>query len=243
VLRPECHERTDHLVSPAPIRTSFLRDVGAKELEMEGVEFAGSGPLSHPTRLEELFFAGIEEYWPYLSGNPKFSTKNTTASLPHLPHPVFDRPLLERLIRFAVAHRWGRVARPTKGTQAAANPSLCAKFIEELLPQKAQQSQLAKEARLNLTVSIDLNGPGGGQWSCRWTDGELVGVSRGQDPQAAVVYHSDAATFEKLVKGSTTAQDAFLEEKITISGDLEIGLELAVLLGQFLSESLQPDLS
>jgi thioester reductase-like protein len=240
MLRPECHGHTYHLVSPAPIQTRFIRDVGARELNMERVEFGGSGPLDHPSRLEELFFAGIEEYWPYLSGNPKFSTKNTTDRLPHLPHPEFDRPLLERLIRFALAHRWGRTSRPAKASQEAVNPSVCARYLEQVLPQKARQSRLAKEAGLNLIVSIDLKGPGGGQWSCRWTDGEFVGVTPGTSSDAAVTYHCDAATFEKLIKGDTTSQDAFLEEKITISGDLEVGLELAVLLGHFLAEAVEP---
>ena len=146
---------------------------------MQGVEFAGPGSLAKPSRLEELFFAGIEEYWPYLNGNPVFSTKNTTASLPHLPLPVFDRALVERLIRFAAAHRWGRSSRPAKVTPEPAIASGCAKYIEEIFPKQAKRSQLAKEAGLNLTVSIELRGPGGGAWSCQWIDGELAGVRPG----------------------------------------------------------------
>ncbi|HEV8062629.1 MAG TPA: SDR family oxidoreductase [Gemmataceae bacterium] len=239
MLRPECHGRTYHLVSPAPVPTSFLKEVGAAELNMQGVEFAGSGSLAKPSRLEELFFAGIEEYWPYLNGNPVFSTKNTTASLAHLPLPVFDRALVERLIRYASAQRWGRSSRPAKVTPEPVIASGCAKYIEEVFPKQAQRSQLAREAGLNLTVSIELRGPGGGAWSCQWIKGELAGVRHGLCNQAEVVYHSDAATFEKLIQGSSTAQDAFLEEKITITGNLETGLELAVLLGQFLAETQQ----
>jgi predicted lipid carrier protein YhbT len=242
MLRPECHGRTYHLVSPAPVPTSFLKDVGATELNMHGVEFAGSGLLTQPSRLEELFFAGIEEYWPYLSGNPVFSTKNTTEGLPHFPLPVFDRALVERLIRFAVAHRWGRSSRPAKVTPEPVIASGCANYIEEVFPKQAQRSQLAREARLDLTVSIELKGPGGGEWSCQWCKGELVGVRHGLCDKAAVVYHSDAATFEKLIQGRATAQDAFLEEKITITGNLETGLKLAVLLGKFLAET-QPAVS
>jgi len=242
-LRPECHGQTYHLVSPAPISTKFLRDVGAKELGMEGVEFAGTSKLAHPSRLEELFFAGIEEYWPYLNGNPKFSIKNTSACLPHLTHPVFDRPLLERLIRFAVAHRWGRLTKPAKAAPAAAASSICARYMEEVFPEKARQSPLTREANLNLCVAIVLTGPGGGQWTWRWVDGKMIGVSSGRVAHADVVYQSDTATFEKLIQGAITAQDAFLEERITISGNLEIGLEVAVLFGQFLAEAVQPGVS
>jgi thioester reductase-like protein/predicted lipid carrier protein YhbT len=235
-LRPECHGRTYHLVSPTPVPTKMLRDVGASELNMQGVEFGGSSKLAHPSRLEELFFAGIEEYWPYLNGNPIFSTMNTTAFLPHLPLPVFDRPLLERLIRYASAQRWGRTSRPAKVPPMQACSSLCAKYIEEVLPRQAQHSQLARDAGLDVTVGIDLNGPGGGQWSCEWSGGELVGVKQGLCNKADVVYRSDAETFERLIQGSTTSQEAFLEEKITIKGDLETGLKIAGLLDQFFGE-------
>ena len=106
--RPECHGSTYHLVSPAPVSTSLLREVGAAELGMNRVTFAGSTQITHPSKLEELFLVGIEEYRPYLEGNPRFSTRNLETALPHLPPTPITCALLVRLIRFAVAHRWGR---------------------------------------------------------------------------------------------------------------------------------------
>ncbi|CAN5312647.1 hypothetical protein BH10PLA2_BH10PLA2_25410 [soil metagenome] len=124
VLRPECHGQTYHLVSSTPVLTSILREVGAAELGMENVRFAGSKTIQEPSGLEELFMAGIEEYWPYLEGNPQFSTKNTSKCLPDLPDIPVDRAVLERLIRFAIAHRWGRSARPTKESAKQAKPAI-----------------------------------------------------------------------------------------------------------------------
>ncbi len=123
MLRPECHGRTYHLVSNTPVSTGLLREVGAAELGMENVRFAGAKTISEPSGLEELFMAGIEEYWPYLEGNPQFSTANTTSALPELPPTNIDRALLERLIRFAIAHRWGRPGRPAKSSNKSSSLS------------------------------------------------------------------------------------------------------------------------
>jgi thioester reductase-like protein len=121
MLRPECHGQTYHLVSSTPVSTSLLREVGAAELGMQNVKFAGSRHIEVPSELEQLFMAGIEEYWPYLEGNPHFSTINTSTNLPELPDIPIDRALLERLIRFAIAHRWGRSSRPSRGSAKKAN--------------------------------------------------------------------------------------------------------------------------
>jgi thioester reductase-like protein len=123
MLQPERHGRTYHLVSDTPVSTSLLREVGAAELGMKNVRLAGAKIIPEPSRLEELFMAGIEEYWPYLEGNPQFSTANTTQALPNLPPTNLDRSLLERLIRFAIAHRWGRAARPSKSSAKTSGPA------------------------------------------------------------------------------------------------------------------------
>jgi len=57
---------------------------------------------------------------------------------------------------------------------------------------------------------------------------------------AAVTYHTDAATFQAVVSGLQTPQEAFFEQRIAITGDLETALKLAVLFGQFLAEQPVP---
>lgn len=173
LAKPQWHGRSFHLVSRSPVSTRLVRDVGAKELELQGVEFAGSEGVEHPSRLEQLFHENIREYWPYLGGNPEFASTNTNSALPDLPPPTVDRPMLERLIRFAVADRWGRT--PSRTTEVCRQPSArswCGEYIEEVFPIQARRSSLAREAGLDLTICIDLRGPGGGQWSCKWSTRE-----------------------------------------------------------------------
>jgi predicted lipid carrier protein YhbT len=85
-------------------------------------------------------------------------------------------------------------------------------------------------------MAFDVRGSGGGQWSCRWQDGELVQVTRRLEASATVVYRTDGATFDAIVAGRETPDEAFYSRKIDIRGDIETGLKLAVLFAQFVLE-------
>jgi thioester reductase-like protein len=125
--KPRWHGRTFHLVAHSPVFTRVIRDIGARILNLPGVDFEGGGAVEQRGRLEQLFFDGIQEYWTYLGGNPRFASDNTREALPDLPPCAVDGPVLERLIRFALANRWGRStltnAEVAKGT---AGRSTCA---------------------------------------------------------------------------------------------------------------------
>jgi thioester reductase-like protein len=232
------HGRTFHLVAQTPVSTRFIRDIGAWELKLRGVEFAGPGGVTEPSRLEKLFLNGIQEYWPYLGGNPQFDFANTAAALPHLPPPAVDRRLLKRLIRFAVQYRWGRGPSLVTDKLPPAGASHCADYIERIFPRQAKRSRLAREVGLDLTIGVVLRGPGGGQWSCKWVKGELIYARPGLDAEATVTYRTDTATFEAVLNGRQTPQEAFFAQRIDIKGHLETALKLAVLFEKFLAENL-----
>jgi predicted lipid carrier protein YhbT len=81
---------------------------------------------------------------------------------------------------------------------------------------------------------------GCGQWTCKWRDGKLVYVESGLEENAAVTYHTDTSTFQAIVSGVQTPQEAFFEQRLAITGDLETALKLAVLFVQFLEENPIP---
>jgi nucleoside-diphosphate-sugar epimerase len=252
---PHWHGRTFHLVAREPIPCRRIQEIAIQELGLEGVEFVGPGELVDPSRLEELFLEGVREYRPYLTGHPVFLCDNTQAALPHLPPPRLDGLLLRRLIRFAVADNWGQ-GRPNKRAGSSPTsqnrakkadgpelptpflgPSPCVRYIEEIFPEQAARSPLAKQARLNVLVAFDIQGPGGGQWSCRWTNGELAYVRREREAGAVVTYQTDTATFLAIVQARLTTQQAFFEHALEMGGDLEMGLKLAVLFDQFIRDN------
>ena len=235
--KPKCHGQTYHLISRSPVATREIYEVAIRKLNLRSFQFAGPEGIKHPTRQEQMFLDGIHDYWPYLRGNPVFSDVNTRTALPDLPPTIIDRTMLERLIHFAVTNQWGRKPRRTSEIVSSHHTqSQCSEYIEITFPQQARKSKLGRRAGLDLTVCIDVKGTGGGQWACKWSDGELVYARRGLEIGAAVTYHMDASTFDAVINKRLAPQEAFFEQRIAITGDMEIGLKMAFLFWQFLEE-------
>jgi thioester reductase-like protein len=237
--RPQWHGRTFHLVSRAAATTELIASTAVTELSLEGVELVGPHGNTGLTRLEELFWEGLHDYLTYLFGTPRFLDANTAKALPHLPPPCVDQALLERLIEFAVANHWGR--RPSPNTMAIASiGSPCAEYFEDIFPTQARISTLARTVGLDLLVGFDIQGQGGGQWSCRWSHGEFKYSQGGLEPGAVLIYQMNLDTFEDILNGRQTPQQAFFEQRISITGDLELALKLAFLFELFLQENRGP---
>jgi hypothetical protein len=241
---PRWHGRTFHLTATRPVRMDEIKRAAEEELGLEGARWVGGAVPDDPTTLERVFHDRVRDYWPYLHGDPAFDRRNTRAALPSLPSPRIDRALLGRLIRFARADRWGRRTAPPPrpcplvGRGKAEQADLdCADYVERFLPAAAARSVLARVAELTLTVGLEVSGPGGGQWSCRWEEGDLTHVRRGAADEAAVVYRTDARTFAAVVQGQTTPQQAFFTRRIGVQGDIEKALKLAVLFEHFVQEN------
>jgi nucleoside-diphosphate-sugar epimerase len=228
---PRRHGRTYHLTAREPVPVREVEAVAADVLGIDGVRWAGLGPLDRPTDLEVLFLQHVRDYWPYFRGDPVFDGRNTRAALPGLPPPRIDRALLARLVRFAVADHWGRRRHPVERGAGVD----CARYVELFFPEAARRSTLAR-VPIDVTVALAVTGPGGGEWSCRWAGGHLVSLWRGREPGADVTYRMDPVTFEAVVLGRLSPHDAFLTRRIEVEGDVEKGLKLAVLFGLFVQE-------
>jgi hypothetical protein len=108
----------------------------------------------------------------------------------------------------------------------------CSHYMEEFFPESAKQSGLSR-IPLDITVGLDIRGPGGGSWSYRWNNGDLIEVRRALDPSAQVVFHMDTPTFEAIVGCRQTLQEAFFAQRIEVEGDVEKALALANLIQNF----------
>jgi nucleoside-diphosphate-sugar epimerase len=230
VNRPRCHGRTYHLVARTPVRVRDVKEAAAHVLGIEGASWAGGEPAD-PAPLEELFRAQVRDYEPYLGGDPVFDCRNTRAALPWFPPPRVDHKLLTRLIRFAAADGWGRSRRQRPG---GTGPD-CGDYVEHFFPEAVRRSLLAR-LPLDVALGLDVRGPGGGRWSVRCRDGQVIGFRRGTTAGAEVVYRLDVPTFAAVVRGRLAPQEAFLARRIEIEGDVEKALKLAVLFGYFVQE-------
>jgi thioester reductase-like protein len=108
VSRPELHGSTYHLTTREPTPVRDMKSVVEEVLGIGGTEFVGPGEAADPNDTERTFREQIREFLPYLGGDPVFDCRNTGAALPGFDAPRVDRPMLDRLIRFAVADGWGR---------------------------------------------------------------------------------------------------------------------------------------
>ncbi len=223
-----------HLTSPQPVPLRVLSEVAAEALAIDGVEWTGSQTPVAPGSMEQTLLDMVGDYRPYLTGAPVFDRSNLLAFLPDLPAPHVDQELLVRLMRYAAKDRWGRWQRNnTRGRG-------CSRYFEEFFPRQARTSPLAQAAGLDLVSAFTIDGKGGGSWSLRWTKGDLVGVECGNVGDAVVHYRTDVSTFDAIVSGRQSPQEAFFAQRITIEGDLETGLKLAVLFGQFVRQFPYP---
>jgi hypothetical protein len=232
--RPHWHGRTYHLVARQPARLHEIKSIIEDLLHIEGIQWVGRDGLADPTSLEQLVVDQFQDYWSYLQSDLVFDCRNTRQALPDLPPPSFDRALVIRLLHFAQENNWGRER--TRGH--AAQTLDLAHYLEQVLPMQVRQSPVARALPRGLCFAIDLDGPGGGQWTCCCADRALH-VQRGFDSEAALTYSMDASTFAALVRGRQTARQAFFDGRIEIRGNKEKGLMLAILIEQFLLE--RPD--
>lgn len=236
--RPQWHGRTYHVVARQPVRLKEIKGVIEDLLGIEGIEWIGRDGLADPTSLEQLVLEQFQDYWSYLQNDLVFDCRNTRLALPDLPPPSFDRELVIRLLRFAQEDNWGREAnrlhkQPGKSGKPARMLNL-AHYLERVLPEQVGQSPVARALPRGLSFALDINGPGGGHWICRCT-GQAIEVQRSLDPSAPLTYRTDVSTFEDLIRGRQTAQQAFFEGRIEIEGNMEKALMLATLIEQFLA--------
>lgn len=230
VRRPTRHGRTYHLVGRRPTPAADILAAAEAGLGLDGIELIGRHPPD-PTPVEEAFLSAVSDYRPYLGGDPEFDDRNTRAALPRLPPPHVDLRLLARLIRFAVADRWGRGRMSDRGPAAID----CGEYIERFFPETAARSFLAG-LPIDLRLGFAVRGPGGGEWVCHVRGGCVVDVSREPVGTADVAYRLDTATFATVVAGRQSPQAAFFDRRIEIRGRVETGLKLAALFARFVRE-------
>jgi nucleoside-diphosphate-sugar epimerase len=236
LCRPHWHGLTFHLTSPEPVAARLVREVAEEVLGIDGVTRTAPGEETAVGPLEETFLEYLQEYRPYLDGDPEFDCRNTQAALRDFPCPRIDGNVLARLIRFAMANRWGWASRRRSSGRGRLD---CTDYVERFFPESAAGSALAR-VPVDVTLGLEVRGPGGGGWIVRLRPGEPAEVGRGQVSGIPIVYRTDVATFEAVVRGRQTPQEAFFSRRIEVVGDVEKALKLAVLFGQFVREFPYP---
>jgi hypothetical protein len=152
--------------------------------------------------------------------------------LPYLPCPRIDEAAVDRLLAYAVETEWGE--QPESHSET--NKFTAADYFERFLPKYAPLSTLPRLSNVTVEVGFCVSGVGGGEWRCRLERGDVVAVKRAACSDAAVVFEADGETLAAIVAGELSPQQAFFDRRIEIAGNIEMGLKLAMIFGQFIVE-------
>ncbi|NOZ39549.1 MAG: NAD-dependent epimerase/dehydratase family protein [Planctomycetes bacterium] len=200
--------------------------------QIEGMTFLPELREKDMTTFERGFYRHLQQIAPYWSGEPRFDDRQRQALLPHLPCPRIDEAAIHRLLDYAVETKWGERSEKI----AVTNKFAAADYFERFLPKYAPLSTLPRLSNVTAEVGFRVAGIHRGQWRCRLVRGDVVAVQRAACEGAAVVFEADGDTLEAIVEGKLSPQQAFFERRVEIAGDIEMGLKLAMIFGQFIVE-------
>lgn len=174
------------------------------------VEYA----LKHPDKLRKPDSRGAENigwdalldtyreqmrvYESYWRDDPTFDTTNTSAALADFPCPAMDVKRLMLLARFALDVNFGW-PRP--------RPFVPPMIVAENLPVKPS---FAPPAKAETCFGLQVNGPGGGQWTVGQAvvDGTIRHVEQGLPSLETGVLSMNSEVFRLLKEGKLSPADA-----------------------------------
>lgn len=236
VANRELHNQTYHLVHPQPLTNGQLRDATDQWFDIAGGQFVESSiyAATKPNDLERHFHSIIQPIRPYIMDAPQFDRTNIELAEHALgiKCPTWDNDAIHRLIRYAQNTKWGR-----KRSVEVRSDEACAVYFERFLPNHIPNSQVARVASLTTTARFVIEDIPDGHWVCRFENGQLTGVHRGQNGIAEeFAYRMDEAAFWEVVTGTIDPQTIFLDGRVEITGDIEQALKMGAILQAFNQE-------
>jgi len=229
--RHEHQETIYHLTPAKPTRNEETIEAVRRIWNGAKITFDHGVITGEKNKWERIFYENLGALGPYWRHDPRFDHAHLRAAFPDAPCPRVDVAAIVRLLKFAEANQWG-------GLKAARHgPGFpCDWYLRHFLIDRAPRSRLRQVSSLTLTVGLQLDGPGGGVWTCRFRGGELQDVTSDTTTGADVVFAGDSSTFGEIVSGRTSARQAFFDRRFDVQGDVEMGLKMAAILGEFVSE-------
>ena len=211
ILTPEAHNRTFHLV---PDRCSTARDVinaCYRYFNSDGVEYCGpSCDRVANNEFAQMFFDNARVYESYETSDPHFDKSNVQTFAGHLKCPPIDEDAIIRFLKFGQADNWGKRRSP--------RPEVNRWFSTELDSviagaERIRKSQLLASGRSELSIGLDILGPGGGQWKLTACDSKCE-ITQGLPVHDHRLLKMDDSQVAKLVSGNTNGTVAAWATKL-----------------------------
>ena len=187
VCTPEAHGQTFHLSPDRCSTAKELIDYCYKFFNSEGVEFAGAGAERTPDNdFSEAFLDNVRVYENYETSDPVFDKSNVIQWAGHLECPPLSEQMVRQFFEFARSQRWGKLAPPLPEVEYWSEEHL--NEIGELA--ESVMSKLPLPPAQPVTLGLDIQGPGGGQWTLTGLLSEglriLPGLPSGTSPMLTV---------------------------------------------------------
>jgi hypothetical protein len=214
-----------------------------EELRLVFVELFGCGKTvlvsqqefaqKRATQAERMCHRAMSIYRPYMGGaEPVFDRSATDALLAEsgVIAPVTDVEYFRRLLTYARRVDWGR--KPTEPIAPMQLVDPVKEYFEGFLAVKVGQRLLPDLHRISSLFGIRLHESPRAHWAVDVRQGVLHSIST-NGVATECRFRLNVATFLEIVSGRLTPQFAFFKDRIQIEGDMQTGLKLAAVFGQF----------
>ena len=241
LARPSLHGQVYHLALAEPPMVDELRQAVEQRFELQMGAYTDE-PLWDSTDregLEERFYGSLMGVRHYFRQRMQFSSRNLQQALEgsELGYPCYDDALWNSLFDAVLGNSKQAESPPKPKVKTAAGKTAdaCHGYFNSWLPRFAPQSKLRQLK--SLTVDIGFWLEDGGDWTCRFQEGELSSIARGAElSEVGAGYRANGAAFLDVVCGRIEPQDIFYSGRATIVGDIETGLKFAMILYEFVGE-------
>lgn len=202
--QPAHHGRTYHITPANPVSVATICEVAEQAMNEYACDSSRADTDAPDLEeLQETFTDQMGVYRAYWRDDPEFAHTNYAQAAPHLPCPDVDAAMLLRTSRYALRTNFGWPRPP------AVRPEFDVRqYLQDVLAQtRGNAASLPTVEATRLRVGLQVNGPGGGQWTLAVAqNGAPVAFEPGCDDVPLLYLNS--WTFQQCVRRELTVEDA-----------------------------------
>jgi thioester reductase-like protein/predicted lipid carrier protein YhbT len=227
---------TYHITNPNPISLARLREIFVELFDIPLTRFVDEDDFTHQkaSRYELMYKKTSSLYTPYLCDEPVFdrTCADKVISGSEFEIPELNVEFFRTLLNYARQEKWGQDRSQTAEQPAGRYTKVVEDYFDRFLADKMHKQLLPDLKNLNANCRISVSEIPSKSWFLEIENGRLENISlNGFKSQCS--YLTDSNTFERIVKGKLSPQQAFFRKKIDIKGNIETGLKLATVLAAF----------
>jgi hypothetical protein len=197
--RPEHHGQTYHLAPARRVPVAVCREVIEKALDEYARQHRDRNHVtSELAEMQETFADQMGAYRAYWRDDPEFDQTNTLRAAPHLPLCEVGFEMLLRMANYALAANFGW-PRP----QPLRPRFDVAEYLGRGVP-----VEVSANGQVGVKVGLQVNGPGGGQWTLAVDGRRVVSARLGLAAELAGLVYLNSTTFERCARGELAPADA-----------------------------------